>query len=197
MKVTKFFDTKKFPLLSKSIDSVLLRVDYPWRFDSMIFILDDTNYFKLKDGEAEIHLDYGLVYHEDERFLKSAVMRIIFAMITSLNNMSTGVRIIDEILANREMSRKGFGEDLFYYYYLKFLGKKEIDTIEKYIEMNVPWLSIEGYDSQVLREMVERISSQHGKAFQRKAKKLLDVLSKDLNNEKNLKNAIKWHKKIA
>lgn len=196
MHVVKLFDTKKFSLLSKAIDRIILELNHPWRFDRMVFILDNNNFFEVREETVDIHLDYNIIYHDDERYIKTSIVRILFSLINTLSENSSGIKIIDEILANREMVKRGFGDDLFYYYYLKFSEKTDINTFENYIDVNIPCLSLEGYDAQVLKEMTDRLSPlQYRKAFQRKAKKLFDVLGSDLANEANRKEAIKWCKR--
>jgi hypothetical protein len=195
MRIAKLFDVKKFALISKAIDCSIMEVEYPWRFDRMIFILDDCSFFKIKDEGIEIHVEYSLSTEEDERYVRAAVMRLLFSVVCELKGLSTGITVVDEILSSREMAKQ-HEDDIFHYYYRKLHSKNAVNTFDKYVELNASWLSTGGYDSQVLREIADKkTSSEHRKTFQRKAKKLFELLAGDLTREKSARQAVKWYRK--
>ncbi len=184
MKIVKSFDTKRFKLLSDAIDSTITEMGHPWHFDRMVFFLSKSEFAKADEESAAIFIDIKSV-DDDERFVKAYIHRLLTYLACSLRGSLTGNDIIDCIITNREVIRKGLGDELFYYYYISLNRKKKAGGYGEFIHMNIPWISFAGSDahySDFLRESVDRM--KYRKAFQQRAKKLFDALSGGLSDDK-------------
>lgn len=154
MRILKSFPVqdKKTEQVSKVFDAVITKFDYPWRFGRMELHLRDENKVMANEEAGIIVLDYNDVFIQamDAKGTAVLIMRALFTLITReiCGSLPT---VIEDIIANREMIRQGYGDALVYYYYQKNISEPRPSTAED----DVPWLSFyidDRYNSDFFRQ---------------------------------------------
>jgi len=192
MKIKKFFiiNDEKTRLVSAIFDKMIQNFDFPWNFDEMEFHIRDENKAVVSDNKCLIVINYNdfFVQHVDKRGISVLILRLFFKCIFRLSTERMP-EIIEDIIVNRKMIRKGYGDDILFYYYEKNLGATAKTSLEE-LALSVAWLSFYGLDSY------------NSDLFARKTRKfpeinnLIECLKQDLDGE-NLKIALKIYSEVA
>ncbi|MEM7819784.1 MAG: hypothetical protein QXD48_03065 [Candidatus Aenigmatarchaeota archaeon] len=194
MRIIKKFveNDEKIKLISNIFDSIIKNFDFIQHFDSLEFHVRDKNIVKLYNNTALISIDYNneIIQDRDERAIRSMILHQLYHLIIKRRYQIDMPHLIEDILINREMIKDGYGDDVFYIYYIYLIKKKEVD-FNDFIIINIPWLSFyrfDKYNSEYLKDMIKRI--KYKKEYEERTKKLFEILKKDLTDEKNLRYAI-------
>ena len=194
MRIVKKFikHDEKSALVSRIFDECLLISDSQF-LDRIDFYLGKEEKINLILSNAYISLDYNnpFIQSKDERAIRIIILnKLLHLNFRRSYNLSYP---IEDILVNREIIKRGYGDDLFYYYYLFLLEYKtqRIKEMEFFLKINTTWLSFfpsDNYYSAFLRKMIN--SFKYRKQFVNKTKKLFLALKKDLLKDKNLEKAM-------
>lgn len=180
MRIVKRFDVKKFENISKAIDEIIIRI--PLKSNRIVF--------SLSKGEGD---EICLPIVNDDDIIRGLIVHEIFHRVVKEKNIWTGIEFIDDVIANREAIKNGFGKELFNYYYLHFLKRDEINDLEEFLKLNIPWLSFHGheYEKQFLRELVNKC--KYRKLFLQKTRRLFEAMQKEMK-EKDIENVVKIYR---
>ncbi len=185
MRVVKRFqkDIEHIDLVSEVFDQIIRKFYYNLFVDRIEFIVGDKNSYELKDRTAKIFLDANdeFVRSGDKRAVRALILHHLAHIIVKQRGMETDHHHIEDVLANREVIKNGFSDDLFYYYYQQLTRKQDIKSFKEYLDINVPWISFHGKsqnDSIFLLKLARQI--QHPSGFHTKGKKILKHMKKDL-----------------
>ncbi|MBI5347183.1 MAG: hypothetical protein HZB66_01090 [Candidatus Aenigmarchaeota archaeon] len=193
MRVVKRFqkDLEHIDLISGIFDQVIRKFYYNLFIDRIEFILSDKNGFEIGDRSAKIFLNANdnFVRVGDQRAIRALILHQIAHIIVRQKGMETDQHHIEDVLANKELIKNGFSDDLFYYYYQQLIKKPEIKSFHEYLEINVPWLSFmhgkRHHDSMFLLKLARQI--QHPSTFHTKGKKILKHMKRDLWDDEILR----------
>lgn len=191
MRLVKSFENDELSgFVSKVIDSVLLETGYNF-FDRVEFSLGE-DLVEVKDSTAMISLDKNNLFITEK---DTRAARILILQNLELAFLRKYVRIpdyIEKLIVNRRIVKR-FSDDFLYFSYL-FLNKEEKDIrdMDKFLNINLPWLSFYGGDDYNSRFLLKTLDIfKNRKAFQQQTINLFLALKKDLENEENLNNAVK------
>lgn len=172
MKILKVLpDDEQGEKISQIFDSVIRRFEYPLKFDSMEVQIRDENKVILRDNTCLLVIDYNdsFVQQKDGRGTAVTILRLLFKAIVK-RTYGELPEEIEDVIANREMIRKGYENDLVYYYYNK--TPCDISWISFYLD--------DRYNSSLLKRAKTKMSQQ-----------VMDHLKKDLDKEENLEKALR------
>ena len=99
---------------------------------------------------------------------------------------------LSEILTDREIVRLGMADKLLYYYYVLLSSRRRTESIEDFIELNVPWLSFYPHDKEnakFLEEMAEKHIFSNRKAYEAATEKLFGLLQRNLYTSRAINEA--------
>lgn len=192
MRLLKSFaeNDRRSDFASRVFNEVITEFDYPWHWNSMEFHIRDENKAVVRNGKAIIVIDYDdqMVRQQDYKGIKALILQQLFRLIIKeIHGPMRGP--VETVAANREMVRKGYGNDLVYLYYQRLIGKQKQD-LDGIIESNIGWLSFaetDKHNTDILKSMVKVSDSN--------ADKLVSLLSKDLDEETQ-KEAEKLYRKL-
>ena len=194
--IKRFIGTdEKTGIVSEIFDECLTAADCHF-LSELSFNLDHKDETRLDSGSATIYLNYRnpFIQSMDKKAIRILILRQLLRITLRKDRELPG--IVEDILVNRAIIRKGYAEDLFYYYYLVLMEYEAAsDEIESFINLNIPWLSFSGmdnYSSETLRKIAERINSK--KELQDTTRALFDALKKDLLKNENMEEAVRlWN----
>jgi hypothetical protein len=175
MRVVKKLD-KRNGAVSAIFDKTISSYSFGLPFDVIEFHLRDIDTTIVEGKKAVICLDSTnpLIVENDARAIRTLIMRELFRITFSPDFP----RIVGDVLAGREMIKRGLGDDLFYTYYNFIMKTKTGATSMDYIKLNLPWIIFRGFDnynSSFLRELAQKIQP---KKF-READNVLNMLCHD------------------
>lgn len=185
MRILKSFAVAdgKTALASRMFDKILARSDYPWRFGRMELHIRDENRLILKEGTCLILLDYNdiFVQQSDARGIAAMILRMLFKAIARTRHGSMP-EPLEDVIANREMIRKGHGDELVYYYY----ARQEKGGLAE----DIAWLSFwpqDKYNYEFFRDKSKTDESR---------RELAESLKRDLEVQDNFEKAVIACRKI-
>ena len=197
MRIIKRFDVNRYKTLSDSIDKVFLSINFPWNLEKIIFSLSNKNDSNFNYPNAEIFLN-PKIRKQEESVIKLIIFKEIFSLLIKIKNMESGIRFIDNIIANREMIKNGFGDYYLNYAYVKLFRPIEIENFHTFLTLNLPWISFSGLDnfnSVFLKDMVKKF--KYPKTFETRSGRLFSTTEKDLTDKKNLRRAINLYNEVV
>lgn len=160
--------------------------------DSLEIRLEDRDYVLVDDRKAVISISRDNPLLSDKECAEILLMKRILSLRFS--------GMLSELLTDREIIRLGLSKKLFYYYYVLLSSPRSIDSIEDFIQINIPWISFYPHDkesSRFLHEMAEKYSSNYRKEFEAAAERLYALLKKNLYTESAIREAEEdWSKII-
>jgi len=176
--------------LSKIIDSVLIETGYNF-FERLDFSLGEDN-VEVNDSTVKISLDKnnGFVTEKDTRATRILILQKLG--LAFLRKYKKIPDYIENLIVNRGITKK-FSRDFFYFSYIYLIKEeKDVKDMDKFLNINLPWLSFYGIDDYESRFFLRTLNIfKHRKVFQQRARKLFLALKKDLEKEDNLAKAIK------
>ncbi len=153
--------------------------------DSLEIILWDDDYI-LSDGKKAVisisKNNYFIIEND-----KKGIEILLLKRILSLKFFS-----MQELLADREIIKLGLSEKLLYYYCVLLSLPKRINSIEDFVQINIPWLSFYPYDKEnaaLLKNMAEKYSPGNRKEFEARTAKLFALLQRNLYTSKAISEA--------
>ncbi|GEM_PF-3783482 len=185
MRILKSFavQDEKTELVSRAFDEIVTTFDYPWKFSKIELHVRDENRMLLKEDACIILLDYNDVFVQqmDPKGISIMILRMMFRAIYRETHHEMP-EAIEEIAVNREMVKKGYGNDLAYYYYTH-KGKGPLKD-------DIAWLSFHLQD----KYNAELFSNKKPAG---EMKETIESLKRDLEDENNMSNAIRSCMKIG
>ena len=177
MRITKNTDD---PVISRAVTRVALMVAD--NFESLQVTVGSSDYEEIDAGAAMVSIsrDNPFLLDHDEDGIEILVMKRVLALRHDGR--------LSDISADRELIREGMGKKLFSYYYTLLCEKKEIKSMEEYIEANIPWISFYPHDkgsSEALQEVLGSI--KHPKFPQ--TDNLFSLLKKNLYTQMSISEA--------
>ncbi len=185
MRVVKKIQGHK--ILSKVFDEVLFKLWHKLFLSRLEIILTNYHGYEINGRTARIFFDKNEEYlkNEDERGIKAILAHQFFHIILRLRGFSTKHHLIEDVMANREAIKHGFGNELFYHMYNTLIKKKNVKSFEEYLFLHVPWLSFHTIDEHAknfLRDLLRHVN--YPKSFDTKSKKIIKKLkSKSFDEE--------------
>lgn len=177
-------------VVSKIVDSVLLETGYNF-FERLEFSLGEDR-VEVEDHTAKISLDKDntFIVERDTRVTRILILqKLELAFLRKYNKFPD---YIENLIVNRRIVKR-FGNDFFYLSYIYLIREeRNIKDMNKFLNINLPWLSFYGindYNSRFLLKMLSMFKNR--KVFQHLARKLFLALKRDLGKERNLAKAIK------
>lgn len=191
---------KKTELVSETFDECLMILN-PYFLSRIDFSLEFKDKLDLIFSNACLSLNYNnpFIQNKDKKAIRILILQKLLCLIFRRGYKSMP-ELIEEVVINREIIRKGYGNDLFYYYYLFLLEYEThiINTMDIFLKVNVPWLSFSGLDdyyADFFKEMVNRFKQK--KEFEVKTKELFLALEKNLLKNENLDKAIAIYNQLG
>jgi len=198
MKIVKkaITDDSKTRAMFEVFDDVIKKLDYPWKMERLEFLIDDKNFVFVGEKTARITLNYNdvMIQDNDRKALFSIILHAFYHIIVrdKYNLQETPLpHFFEDIIANREMIKNGYDDLVFYLSFSSLVKKKHVNNMGDYLDVNVPWLSfykIDDYNSISLRDMLKKIKNRG--EYGEDAKKLIDMLKRDITKEKELNHAL-------
>ena len=188
--IKKLEKDEKARFVSKLIDSVLIETGCN-SFERLVFSLGEDN-VEFKDSTAKISLDKNNIFiaEKDTRATRILILQKLELAFLRKHKKIPGY--IENLIINRRIIKK-FSKDFFYFSYLYLIKEeKNVKDIDKFLNINLPWLSFHGlddYNSNFSLKMLKIF--KYRKAFQQQTRKLFLALKQDLENEDNLIKAMK------
>lgn len=110
-------------------------------FDTLEISFGEKNSVSISDMAATITLNRSdaFLVEKDEKAVRAILLRM--AALAEIKKLMINAPFVEEILANRELIKSGFGEELFYYYYIRLANEEKTADFEKFLEISIPWLS--------------------------------------------------------
>ncbi|MBI4170712.1 MAG: hypothetical protein HY514_03385 [Candidatus Aenigmarchaeota archaeon] len=189
MRILKSFPVqdKKTEQVSKVFDAAITKFDYPWRFDRIELHVRDENKVMANEEAGIIVLDYNDIFIQamDAKGIAVLILRALFTLITreACGSLPT---VIEDIIANREMIKRGYGEALVYYYYQKKITEQRHTTG---LEDDVVWLSFyidDKYNADFFRQQKKESGRQD-------VRNLVECLKQDLADREKLGTALRLY----
>jgi hypothetical protein len=185
MRILKSFPVRdeKTKLVSRVFDEIIVVLGYPWKFDKIELHVRDEDKTLIEGNRCIAVLDYGdmFIQQMDAKGIRIIITRALFkAIIQEANGRLP--EMLEDLVVNREMIRKGFGDDLAYYYY-----QKNMASVLSNREKQVAWLSFyidDKYNAEFFRSFDRSGATGN-------VQRLLNCLKKDLNNKGNLNDALR------
>jgi len=192
---------EKTAIVSNIFDKCIKELGYQF-LDRVEFHLGKENKVKLEFPDAYIFLNYNnpFIQESDKKAIKIIILKkLIYLVIINKYPNKKIPKFILEIISNRELIRKGYDKDLFYYYYLLLIQYEPhtVNELSTFMKINIPWLSyygIDNYDSKTLKKLISIF--KYRKEFELQTKKVFLTVKKDLLNEKRVDNAIEAYNTI-
>jgi hypothetical protein len=192
MRIVKKSDIgdEKARMVFDIFDKILMKLGYPWKYDVLGLAINEKTSVFVADSKITITLDYNdsLIQEMDKKGIASLILHSLYHVITKDKyNLAEMPHFIEDVLINREMIKDGYDDYVFYSSYLFLLRKKHVSSLEDYLMVNIPWLSFHGmndYNSEFLKNMLLRIKNMEH--YRDRARKLIDVMKKDLTADKNI-----------
>jgi hypothetical protein len=180
---------KTSEFLSATIDSVVLELGYDF-FDRLEFKTGKDG-VEFREGTVEISIDKNNRFLAERDVRATRILILQQLELARLKKNKILPDYIEKLVVNRRLAKK-FSRDFFYLSYLLLIReKREIDDMNKFLDINLLWLSFYGideYNSRFLFKMLNMF--KYRKAFQEQTRKLFLVLKKDLEEEANLTKAV-------
>ncbi len=194
MRILKSFQ-KKDPAaetVSRTFDRMITSIYHPWRFDRLEMHVCYETKAETRGRSCILSIDYNdmFVQQRDARGVAVLIARLLFKIITRETHGELP-EVIENIIANRMMIRRGYGDDLVYYYYQKNLFLPQPETPLQQLEQEVAWLSFypeDRYNAEFLRRKRGGMKSAEG---------LIERLRGDLDGGENLNAVLRIYHSIA
>ncbi|MBI2075764.1 MAG: hypothetical protein HYT72_00760 [Candidatus Aenigmarchaeota archaeon] len=115
-------------------------------YDTLEISFGGKNSVRITDSAVFISLDKSndFLMERDEKAIKALVLKLV--ALAGTRRLAINVPFLEEILSDRELIKDGFGDELFYYYYLSLANAEKSAGFEKFLEISIPWLSFAGLD---------------------------------------------------
>ncbi|MBS3055900.1 MAG: hypothetical protein J4473_00550 [Candidatus Aenigmarchaeota archaeon] len=181
-------------------DKVLYDIHHKLLFDKLVFVIGEKNKAELKNFTAYIEIDRNNEHlMKNPRFCRSFILNMIYKIIIQQKGFSTKHRHLEQLVANREMIKHGYHDDVFYYNYMTVMNKPCFEDIHDFIYSNISWLSF--YDtkysneSEFFRKIVEQMPCPDH--YKRKTERVFNRMKRDLWNDKSLERVEKCLERLA
>ncbi len=189
MRILKSFavQDEKTERVSRIFDRIVTTFDYPWKFSRLELHIRDENKLLLKDDACIMVLDYNdpLIQQSDSKGIAILVLRTLFKAIYRESH-GEAPEAIEDIAINREMVKKGYGNDLAYYYYTHYYTHRAKGPLKD----DIAWLSFhlqDKYNAELFRN----------KKPAEERKEAIESLKRDLEDQHNMRNAIRNYMRIG
>ena len=166
-------------LVSQVFDKFIMSQELHLPFERIELNIRDTTVSVVEDQSALVCIDYNdpVVIEKDKKGVKMLVYRELFRLMFKFDIP----RPIEDVIIDRELIKRGFGEDLFYLYYVGMMNKKHA-TLEDYINLNIPWISFSRHDkhnSDFMKRLAKKLADSRPEC-QKLFNLLLNVPQKDV-----------------
>lgn len=200
MKVVKraITDDRKTRIMFDIFDSIITRLEYPWKMERIEFLINDKNSVFVGENMARITTNYNdnIIEDMDKKAMFAMILHGLYHIIIRdkyrLSDLEAQIpHFVEDVITNREMIKHGHDDFVFYLSYLYLIRKKHVADIEDYLDINVPWLSfykLDEYNSKYLKELLVKIKDKE--KFKDDSEKLIDLLKKDITKESELNHAL-------
>lgn len=174
-----FMHDDRTELVSTVFDKFLRRQELHLPFDRIELNIRDTTTSVVKDENALICIDYNtpVVAEKDKKGVKMLVYRELFRLMFKFDLP----RPVEDVIIGKELVKRGFGDDLFYLYYVTMMNKTHV-TLRDYIELNIPWIIFnkqDPYNSDFMKKLSKKLSKSRPEC-QKFFNLLLNVPKKDV-----------------
>ena len=171
--------------VSRAFDAAITKFPHPWRFEKMELVFGESHSVDISGGKCKITIDRKdrFVAEKDCRAVSLIIARLLFK--TASREIRGRLHpIAEDIIVNREMISRGYGDDLVYYYYQRSLGALPASAPLKRLEQEVAWLSFypaDRYNADFLRKK----APPHG------LERIIECLKGDLERKGNLEEVLR------
>ncbi len=197
--IKKSSDEETAKLVYPLFDAILGELYLENFFDEVELFLGNKDKVFAGKNKLVISLDCrnDFIQSRDKKATRAILLHQIFHGVSGkyLKGMP---HFIEDIIINKEMIKRGYGDDLIYYYYLYLMGHgATVADLEDFLNVNVPWLSfhsLDEYNSDFLKKIIARFRDK--KRFEKSSKELFSALQKNLWKRTNQKTAVNAYKKL-
>ncbi len=151
-------------------------------FSSVRFIIGAENKAEKAEDRITLSLDYNSrpVQERDESLVRIAILKSMLKAVLSEDVPA----FIENIVSDRIIIKEGLDNDLLLYYISTFQKKYDIASLDRFLEVNTPWISFynkDKYNSDMLRDNIrKRIDADSRKKYEQISRKLIPMLKKDI-----------------
>lgn len=158
--VKKFVRDENTELVSHIFNKVITSQDYHLPFEALELNIGDSDISSVEDCTAAICLDHNnpFVVEKDRKGLDIIIRRELFRLMFKMDVP----KAIEDVIIDRELVKRGFGNDIFYMHYT-YVMKSRVSSLDDFIQVNLPWIAFHGYDkhdSEFLKKLVAKISKK-------------------------------------
>ncbi len=166
-------------LVSDVFDKFLRSRELHLPFEKIELNIRDTTTSIVEDDNALVCIDYNspVVAEKDKKGVSMLVYRELFRLMFKFDLP----RSVEDVIIDKELVKRGFGDGLFYLYYVSMMNKNHV-TIEDYINLNIPWIVFnkqDPYNSDFMKKLAKKLSKSRPEC-QRLFNLLLNVPKKDV-----------------
>jgi len=185
----KFSRDDRTEFVSEIFDK-LVRSDLHLPFDRIELNIRDTTVSVVEDQSAVVCIDYNspVVAEKDRRGTTMLIYRELFRLMFKFDTP----KIVEDVIIDKELVKRGFGDDLFYLYYITMMNKRHV-TLKDHIELNLPWIVFnknDKYNSDFMKRLAKKLSVKRPEC-----QKLFNLL---LNvPEKDVEKAVEEYKRLV
>lgn len=177
----KFSRDKRTELVSKIFDEVLISSDLHLPFEKIELHIRDTNISVVDEENAIVSINYNdpLVLDSDIKGIRIILMHELFRLMFKFDLPKP----IEDVIVGREMIKRGFGNGICYMYFNR-LAVMKVETVEDYINVNLPWIIFYKYDeynSEMFKKIASRICKKKFPQCQRLFDLLINLSQKNLH----------------
>ena len=174
-----FIRNEKTQLVSDIFDKFLRSQELHLPFERIELNIRDTTVSFVENENALVCIDYNspVVAEKDKKGVTMLVYRELFRLMFKFDLP----RPVEDTIIGKELIKRGFGDDLFYLYYVSMMNKTHV-TLEDYINLNIPWIVFnkqDPYNSDFMKKLAKKLSKNRPEC-QKLFNLLLNVPKRDV-----------------